>query len=81
MMMRIPTLLLAVMLPCMLHAQDDNRKVVVSGSVQSDVLIPQDDQDIGPSYGNCGLKGFLSAENMLSQEARSDLGIVKNKRE
>ena len=30
-----------------------------------------------PSYGNCGLKGFQSAENMLSQEARSDIG--KNK--
>ncbi len=52
MMMRIPTLLLAVMLPCMLHAQDDNRKVVVSGSVQSDVLIPQDDQDIGAVTDN-----------------------------
>ena len=31
-----------------------------------------------PSYGNCGLKGFQSAENMLSQEARLDLGIVKS---
>ena len=47
MMMRLSTLLMAVLLPCMLHAQDDNRKVVVSGSVQSDVLIPQDDKDIG----------------------------------
>ena len=32
-----------------------------------------------PSYGNCGIKGFQSAENMLSQEARSDIGIAQPK--
>ncbi len=47
MTMRLHILLLAVLMPCLVHAQDDNRKVVVSGSVQSDILFPEEDTDIG----------------------------------
>lgn len=47
MTMRLHILLLAVLMPCLIHAQDDNRKVVVSGSVQSDILFPEEDTDIG----------------------------------
>lgn len=47
MTMRLYILLLAVLMPCLIHAQDDNRKVVVSGSVQSDVLFPEEDMSIG----------------------------------
>lgn len=47
MTMRAPLLLMAALLPCLMHAQDDSRKVVVSGSVQSDILIPQEDEAIG----------------------------------
>ena len=43
MTMRLHILLLAVLMPCLIHAQDDNRKVVVSGSIQSDVLFPEED--------------------------------------
>lgn len=44
--MRHYAILLTLLLSTTLHAQDDN-KFVVSGSVQSDVLIPQEDKDIG----------------------------------
>ena len=47
MTMRLHILLLAVLMPCLIHAQDDNRKVVVSGSIQSDVLFPEEDMSIG----------------------------------
>jgi hypothetical protein len=47
MTMRLHILLLAVLMPCLIHAQDDNRKVVVSGSIQSDVLFPEEDTSIG----------------------------------
>ena len=47
MTMRLHILLLAVLMPCLIHAQDDNRKVVVSGSIQSDILFPEEDTDIG----------------------------------
>ena len=52
MTMRLYTLLMAVLLPCMLNAQDDNRKVNFSGSVQSDVLFPQEDTEIGAATDN-----------------------------
>ena len=52
MTMRLHILLLAVLMPCLIHAQDDNRKVVVSGSVQSDVLFPEEDMSIGAYKDN-----------------------------
>ena len=52
MTMRLHILLLAVLMPCLIHAQDDNRKVVVSGSIQSDVLFPEEDTSIGAYKDN-----------------------------
>ena len=52
MTMRLHILLLAVLMPCLIHAQDDNRKVVVSGSIQSDVLFPEEDMSIGAYKDN-----------------------------
>ena len=52
MTMRLHILLIAVLMPCLIHAQDDNRKVVVSGSVQSDVLFPEEDISIGAYKDN-----------------------------
>ena len=44
--MRNYAILLTFLLATSLHAQDDN-KFVVTGSVQSDVLIPEEDKAIG----------------------------------
>ena len=52
MTMRLHILLLAVLIPCLIHAQDDNRKVAVSGSIQSDVLFPEEDMSIGAYKDN-----------------------------
>ena len=52
MTMRLHILLLAVLMPCLIHAQDDNRKVAVSGSIQSDVLFPEEDMSIGAYKDN-----------------------------
>ena len=47
--MRKPAILLvAILLPLSLLAQNDNNdKVTFTGSIQSDVLFPQEDQNIG----------------------------------
>lgn len=53
---RTTTLLIALLLPFMLQAQDDSRKVTFSGSVQSDFLIPEEDNAIGAITDNDKVK-------------------------
>ena len=45
--MRFYLTILAILATCGLYAQDNDDKIVVSGSVQSDMLIPQADDKIG----------------------------------
>ena len=45
--MRLYLTILAMLATCGLYAQDNDDKIVVSGSVQSDMLIPQADDKIG----------------------------------
>ncbi len=50
------------------HAQEGGRKVVLHGSVQSDVLIPEEDEKIGTgTYSDWGLTNTYADLNLMSK--------------
>ena len=63
------TVLLAVLLavPLVLPAQDDNQKVVVTGSIQSDVLIPETDETIGAEKDHWALTNSYADIHLQSK--------------
>lgn len=51
-----------------MQAQDDNKRIVVTGNIQSDVLIPQDDKHIGTEEtSDWGLTNTYAEINAMSQ--------------
>lgn len=69
-MMRKPAILLvAILLPLSLLAQNDNNdKVTFTGSIQSDVLFPQEDQNIGAEkYDEWALTNSYADLHMMSK--------------
>lgn len=62
------------------HAQEGGRKVVLHGSVQSDVLIPEEDEKIGTgTYSDWGLTNTYADLNLMSKyvDAGARLGFTE----
>ena len=58
----------AGLLACVATAQESGRKVVLHGSVQSDVLIPEEDEKIGTgTYSDWGLTNTYADLNLMSK--------------
>ena len=69
MMRKLAILLVAILLPLSLLAQNDNNdKVTFTGSIQSDVLFPQEDQNIGAEkYDEWALTNSYADLHMMSK--------------
>ncbi len=68
-MRKLAILLVAILLPLSLLAQNDNNdKVTFTGSIQSDVLFPQEDQNIGAEkYDEWALTNSYADLHMMSK--------------
>ena len=62
----------AGLLAFVVNAQESQRKVVLHGSVQSDVLIPEEDKDINTgSYDDWGLTNTYVDLNLMSKNVEA----------